>query len=88
MPAADQHEAVAALPQRVPQPRCVGDQLWRCQLDQTRWGAQQLGQPRLQRPQVYPVRCRLEPRQCQAFRPGAERVAVGPSRSIMSSLRS
>ena len=58
--AADQHEPVAAMPQRGAQPGGVGDQLRRRQLDPARRGAQQLGQPRLQRAEVDAVRCGLE----------------------------
>ncbi|WP_231981993.1 molybdopterin-dependent oxidoreductase, partial [Mycobacterium sp. E2327] len=48
------------------------------EFDSSRWGSEHLGQPRLQRTQVDPVRRRLKPLQGKPVGVGAERVAVRP----------
>jgi hypothetical protein len=61
MASADEHEAVVAPAEGIPQPRRVGDQRLRCELDSPAWGSQHLGQPGLQRTQVDAMRCGLQP---------------------------
>ena len=56
VPPPDQHQAIASMSQRVAQSGRVGNQRRRRQLDQTRGGAKQVGQPRPQRAQIDAVR--------------------------------
>ena len=63
--------------ERLAQPRHVGQQQLGRQLDLAALGAQDLGDPRLQRPEVDPVRRVLERGERQPALARAEQVAVG-----------
>ncbi len=82
--AADQHHVAVDVAVGAPsaqlglEPRHVGEDLRRRQLDLARRRSQHLGQPRAHRAQVDPVRAGLQLRQRQAVGVGAEALAERP----------